>query len=146
MPGTHKQSTIAFRPSSSWQAALINERCKLSGMNKKDFICRSIIYSNICVVGKKETVQVVVDSLQEMEYALKEIVSQLETGGFFLSEAGYEDFKNDLLALCVTCVDILNGAAYLFGKTPERDNQHWKADLELEQFRKMLELEKEKKC
>ena len=67
MPGTHKQSTIAFRPSSSWQAALINERCKLSGMNKKDFICRSKIYSNICVVGKKETVQVVGDSLQEME-------------------------------------------------------------------------------
>lgn len=81
-----------------------------------------------------------------MEYALKEIVSQLETGDFFLSEASYEDLKNDLLALCVTCVDILNGAAYLFGKTPERDNQHWKADLELEQFRKMLELEKEKKC
>ena len=114
MPGTHKQSTIAFRPSSSWQAALINERCKLSGMNKKDFICRSIIYSNICVVGKKETVQVVVDSLQEMEYALKEIVSQLETGGFFLSEAGYEDLKNDLHALCVTCVDMLNGAELVF--------------------------------
>ena len=96
MPGTHKQSTIAFRPSSSWQAALINERCKLSGMNKKDFICRSIIYSNICVVGKKETVQVVVDSLQEMEYALKEIVSQLEAGDFFL----YRSKINHRLCRC----------------------------------------------
>lgn len=84
MPGIHKQSTIAFRPSSSWQAALINERCKLSGMNKKDFICRSIIYSNICVVGKKETVQVIVDSLQEMEYALKEINRQSVGGWRFL--------------------------------------------------------------
>ena len=113
---------------------LIGTDCISEGQNLQD-------YSNICVVGKKETVQVVVDSLQEMEYALKEIVSQLETGGFFLSEAGYEDLKNDLLALCVTCVDILNGAAYLFGKTPEKDNQHWKADLELEQFRKVLEME-----
>ena len=49
-----------------------------------------------------------------MEYALKEIVSQLETGGFFLSEAGYEDLKNDLHALCVTCVDMLNGAELVF--------------------------------
>jgi hypothetical protein len=35
----------------------------------------------------------------------------------------------------------LNGAAYLFQKEPDQDNQHWKADLELEQLRKTLELE-----
>ena len=36
-------------------------------------------------------------------------------------------------------MDIVNGAAYLFDKAPDTDNQHWKADLELEQFRKALE-------
>ena len=38
---------------------------------------------------------------------------------------------------------ILNGAAYLFEKKPDKDNQHWKMDLELEQFREMLRVEKE---
>ena len=37
---------------------------------------------------------------------------------------------------------IINGAAYLFDKTPNTDNQHWKADLELEQYRRILGLEK----
>lgn len=38
-------------------------------------------------------------------------------------------------------VDIINGAAYLFDKEPDIDDQYWKADLELEQFRKVLDLE-----
>ena len=56
MPGKHKEPTIAFRPS-SWQRALIEERAKMSGLPKKDFIARSCIYANIIVVGKKEVVQ-----------------------------------------------------------------------------------------
>ena len=52
MPGKHNKPTIAFRPSSSWQYSLINERVKLSGMAKKDFICRSLIYANICSINK----------------------------------------------------------------------------------------------
>ena len=60
MPGKHNKPTIAFRPSSSWQYSLINERAKLSGMAKKDFICRSLIYANICVVGKKENIRIIV--------------------------------------------------------------------------------------
>ena len=43
--------------------------------------------------------------------------------------------------MAITVVDIVNGAAYLFDKIPDTDNQHWKADLELEQFRKVLTLE-----
>lgn len=35
MPGKHNKPTIAFRPSSSWQYSLINERVKLSGMAKR---------------------------------------------------------------------------------------------------------------
>ena len=48
-----------------------------------------------------------------------------------------------MLALAVTVVDILNGATYLVEKKPDKDNQHWKMDLELEQFREMLRVEKE---
>lgn len=142
MPSRHKgHPTIAFRPSSPWQYALIEERARLSGLYKKDFIIRSCIYSNICVVGKKENIQLMVDAVREMQMVMKEIVGQLQSGDFHLTDDGLQKIRNDLLAVSVTAVDILNGAAYLFQKEPDQDNQHWKADLELEQLRKALELE-----
>lgn len=138
MPGKHKNATISFRPS-DWQRALIEERTVLSGHHKKDFIARSCIYSNIVVVGKQENIKRIVDSLQEMQYVMREIAGQLESGDFSLSGDSYQELRRDYLALVVTVVDIINGAAYLFDKTPDKDNQHWKADLELEQFRRILE-------
>ena len=74
-----------------------------------------------------------------MQYTMKEIVWQLQSGYFLLSGAAYKKMREDYLAMAITVVDIVNGAAYLFDKTPDMDNQHWKADLELEQFREMLE-------
>ncbi len=139
MPGKHKNATISFRPS-DWQRTLIEERAALSGRHKKDFIARSCIYSNIVVVGKQENIKRIVDSLQEMQYVMREIARQLQSGDFSLSEDAYKEMKEDYLAMAVTVVDIVNGAAYLFDKTPDTDNQHWKADLELEQFRSALEL------
>ena len=95
------------------------------------------------MVGKKENIERIVDSVEEMQITMKEIVSQLSAGDFSVSEESYEEFGNDMLALAVTVVDILNGTAYLFEKKPDKDNQHWKMDLELEQFREMLRVEKE---
>lgn len=138
MPGKHKNPTIAFRPLTSWQYALIDERVKLSGMQKKDFICRSIIYSNICMVGKKENIRIIVNAVEEMQYTMKEIVKTLSADEFSLSDDTYLKFKNDLLALAITVVDILNGAAYLFDKKPISGNQHWKSDLEMEQLKDCL--------
>lgn len=140
MPGKHKNSTIAFRPS-GWQKALIEERAAMSGQHKKDFIARSCIYSNIVVVGNPVNIKRIVYALQEMQYIMKEIVRQLQSDDFCLSKDAYEDMKMDYLAMVITVVDIINGAAYLFDKAPDTDNQHWKADLELEQFRRVLALE-----
>lgn len=141
MPGKHKNQTIAFRPS-DWQRALIEERAAMSGHYKKDFITRSCIYSNIVVVGNQANIKRIVDALQEMQCTMKEIVMQLQSGDFSLSGDAYKEMKEDYLAMAITVVDIVNGAAYLFDKTPDMDNQHWKADLELEQFREMLEQDK----
>lgn len=121
-----------------WQRALIEERAALSGYHKKDFIARSCIYSNIVVVGKQENIKRIVDSLREMQYVMREIARQLQSGDFSLSEDAYKEMKEDYLAMAVTVVDIVNGAAYLFDKSPDTDNQHWKADLELEKFRRIL--------
>lgn len=140
MPGKHKNQTIAFRPS-EWQKALIEERAELSGHSKKDFIARSCIYTEIVVVGNPVNIKRIVDALQEMQCTMKEIVRQLQSGDFSLSGDVYKEMKENYFAMVITVVDIVNGAAYLFDKKPDTDNQHWKADLELEQFRKALNLE-----
>lgn len=70
-----------------------------------------------------------------------EIAGQLESGGFFLSGESYQKLRQDHLALVVTVVDIINGAACLFDKTPDRNNQCRKADLEIEQFSNALEIQ-----
>lgn len=115
MPGVHKNPTIAFRVD-DWQRALIEERVKQSGLLKKDFIARSCIYSNIVVVGKKENIQRIVDSTKEMTEVFEDIVRQLESGDFSCSDKTYEELHNDILAVAITVVDILNGASYLFDK------------------------------
>lgn len=138
MPGKHKNPTIAFRPS-DWQRTLIEERAAMSGHYKKDFIIRSCIYSNIVVVGNQANIKRIVDALQEMQCTMKEIVRQLQSDDFSLSGDAYKEMKEDFLVMAITAVDIVNGAAYLFDKKPDIDNQHWKADLEIEQFQEMLE-------
>ena len=140
MPRKHKDPTISFRPS-AWARALIEQRAALSGIYKKDYITRSCVYSNIVVVGKKENIQRIVDALQEMQMVMKEIAGQIQSGGFSLSEQSYQELKEDYLALVITVVDIADGAAYLFEKEPSSSKRNWKAELELEQFRYVLERE-----
>ncbi len=140
MPGKHKEPTVAFRPS-AWARAIIEQRAALSGIYKKDFITRSCVYSNIVVVGKKENIQRIVDSLQEMQMVMREIAGQIQSGSFPLSEESYQELRRDYLALAVTVVDIVDGAAYLFEKEPLANRKNWKAELELEQCRQMLGLD-----
>lgn len=115
MPGKHKNTTIAFRPS-EWARAVIEQRAVLSGMYKKDFITRSCVYSNIVVVGKRENIQRIVDALQEMQIVMRKIAGQIQSGSFSLQNESYQELKRDYLALAVTVVDIAEGAAYLFDK------------------------------
>ena len=122
MPGKHKNSTISFRPSEQ-ERQLIEKRAELSGLHKKDFIIRCCIYSRIVVVGKKETVQKIVDELEEMQSVMKDIAGELKDGNFSLSQEAFQEMKQEYLALAAAVVDIVNGAAYLFGKTkPEEEN------------------------
>ena len=58
------------------------------------------------------------------------------------SDDNYEELKRDYLALVITIVDIANGAAYLFDKETETNDRNWKAELELEQYRSILERDK----
>ena len=140
MPGKHKEATIAFRPS-AWARAIIEQRAALSGLYKKDFITRSCVYAKIVVVGKKENIKRIVDALQEMQIVMREIVGQIQSGDFALSKESYQELKRDYLALAVTVVDIVDGAAYLFEKEHPENQRNWKAELELEQYRHVLEVD-----
>ena len=139
MPSHHKgHPTIAFRPS-AWARAIIEERAALSGLYKKDFITRSCVYSTIVIVGKAENIQRIVDKVDEMRITMNEIAGQIQSGDFVLSDESYAELKEDYLALAITLVDILDGAAYLFEKEPPKNRRNYKAELELEQYRHILE-------
>lgn len=72
---------------------------------------------------------------------MREIAGLLKSGDFSLSGDSYQEQQLDYLALVVTVVDAINVAAYLLDKTQDRDNQHWKTDLEWDQFRNALEIQ-----
>ncbi len=62
---------------------------------------------------------------------------------FLLSEESYQELKEDYLSLVITIIDIVDGAAYLFDKKMSSDRKNWKAELELEQYCSILQMEKE---
>lgn len=140
MPGKHRNPTIAFRPS-RWARALIEARAKLSGLYKKDFLTRCCVYSNIVVTGTPDNIQRIVDSLQDTQATLKVMADDLRSGEFYISKGNYDELREDLLALTVTMIDIIDGAAYLFNKSPPERNINWKLELEREDLREALKNE-----
>ena len=84
-------------------------------MAKKDFITRSCIYSNICVVGTKNNIQKIVDAVEEMKNVVNEIASRETAGDFPLSGDSFREMSLRYTAMCLAIVDILDGASYLFG-------------------------------
>lgn len=133
LPAKHKDPTIAFR-TSSWERALIDERALLSGLHKKDFISRSCIYSNIVVTGTRENIDRIVGELQVMESVLLEVAAQMKCGNLSLSAESFEEMRTEFLALIITTLDIMKGAAYLFHINSPTEEIDWKRQLEHHDF------------
>lgn len=124
MPGKHKNPTISFRPT-EYERIQIETRIAMSGMQKRQYITKACIYSNIVVVGKKENIQRIVDAAEEMQQTMIDIKEQLLSGAAPpLSDEGLEELKAECTALATTIVDILNGAAYLFQDNTKNENQN----------------------
>ena len=96
MSGVHKNPTISFRIS-DYERREIEARIKASGMMKKTFFTRCCIYGRICVVGKKETVYMLVQTIENMQTDIEEL-------------------QHDYLAMLKAIVDMLDGAKYLWQK------------------------------
>jgi hypothetical protein len=115
MSNQHKNPTISFRISES-ERKQIEARILASGMMKKDYFVRSCIYNHICVVGKKETIYPLVETiydlyrqLQIMQNAfLDSTAAELPTSTDIASLQ--TDYKNMLTAI----IEMLDGAKYLW--------------------------------
>ena len=105
MSNQHKHPTISFRISDA-ERKQIEARILASGMMKKDYFVRSCIYNRICVVGKKETIYPLVQTVTKCceqptlnNLPTSEEIKELQT-----------DYNNMLTAI----IDLLDGAKYLW--------------------------------
>ncbi len=142
MPGIHRYRTIAFRPT-AWEREQIEKRCEMSGMLKKDFIIQSCIHSKIVVAGTRERVQKIIGEVQEMRDVMKDVAGQIMSGNITLSEESFQEMKEEYLALTLAVVDIVNGAADLFGQEDSEKNLKWKEIKEIEQLKEALDRQRD---
>ena len=122
MSNQHKNPTISFRISEA-ERKQIDARILASGMMKKDYFVRSCIYNRICVVGKKETIYPLVETIYNLYQQLlvmqtafiDSTVAELPTTEEI--SALQTDYENMLKAI----IDMLDGAKYLWegGSTHE---------------------------
>lgn len=119
MSNQHKHPTISFRISDA-ERKQIEARILASGMMKKDYFVRSCIYNRICVVGKKETIYPLVQTvnalylqLLEMQKAFTKCCEHQALHNLPTSDEIKElqtDYNNMLTAI----IDLLDGANYLW--------------------------------
>ena len=115
MSNQHKNPTISFRISEA-ERKQIEARILASGMMKKDYFVRSCIYNRICVVGKKETIYPLVETIYNLYQQLlvmqtafiDSTVAELPTTEEI--SALQTDYENMLKAI----IDMLDGAKYLW--------------------------------
>ena len=123
MSNQHKHPTISFRISDA-ERKQIEARILASGMMKKDYFVRSCIYNRICVVGKKETIYPLVQTvnalylqLLKMQNAFTECCEHQALNNLPTSDEIKElqtDYNNMLTAI----IDLLDGAKYLWEGGP----------------------------
>ena len=119
MSNQHKHPTISFRISDD-ERKQIEARILASGMMKKDYFVRFCIYNRICVVGKKETIYSLVQTvnalylqLLEMQKAFTNCCNQQNLSNLPTNDEIKElqtNYNNMLTAI----IDLLDGAKYLW--------------------------------
>ena len=119
MSNQHKPPTISFR-SSDAERKQIEARILASGMMKKDYFVRSCIYNRICVVGKKETIYPLVQTVNALYLQLLEM--QKAFVGYYQNQNPdnlptsneitelQTNYNNMLSAI----IELLEGAKYLW--------------------------------
>ena len=117
MSNQHKNPTISFRISDA-ESKQIEARILASGMKKQDYFVRSCIYNRICVVGKKETIYPLVQTVNALYLQLLEMqqafISTDSTPNILPSSEAIKDLRTEYTNMLTAIVDLLDGAKYLW--------------------------------
>lgn len=117
MSNQHKHPTISFRISDA-ERKQIEARILASGMIKKDYFVRSCIYNRICVVGKKETIYPLVQTVNalylqilDMQKAFTSSDRNIDT---LPSSDDIKELHTEYTNMLTAIIDLLDGAKYLW--------------------------------
>ena len=117
MSNQHKHPTISFRISDA-ERKQIEARILASGMMKKDYFVRSCIYNHICVVGKKETIYPLVQTVNALYLQLLEMQKAFTTTGdtsdTMPSSEYIKELRIEYTNMLTAIIDLLDGAKYLW--------------------------------
>lgn len=117
MSNHHKNPTISFRISDA-ERKQIEARILASGMKKQDYFVRSCIYNRICVVGKKETIYPLVQTVNALYLQLLEMqkafTSTDATPDTLPSSETITDLQTEYTNMLAAIIDLLDGAKYLW--------------------------------
>lgn len=113
MPGTHKYPTISFHIS-DYERREIDAKVKASGMLKKDYFVRSCIYNRVCVVGKKETIYVLVEELQKLYQGMQQLQEQFLSADIRITSEEMHELQKDYEYMLKAIIWMLDGAKYLW--------------------------------
>ena len=113
----HKHPTISFRISAT-ERKQIEARILASGMMKKDYFVRSCIYNRICVVGKKETIYPLVQTVNALYLQLLEMQKAFTSSDRNIdtlpSSDDIKELHTEYTNMLTAIIDLLDGAKYLW--------------------------------
>ena len=117
MSNRHKNKTISFRITEA-ERQQIEARILASGMMKKDYFIRSCIYNRICVVGKKETIYPLVQTVNALYLQLLEMKKAFtttdNTSDTLPSSEAIKELQTVYTNMLSAIIDLLDGAKYLW--------------------------------
>ena len=117
MSNKHKNPTISFRITDA-ERKQIEARILASGMIKKDYFVRSCIYNRICVVGKKETIYPLVQTVNALYLQLHEMQKEFAapncTPDTLPSSEAIRELQIEYTNMLTAIIDLLDGAKYLW--------------------------------
>lgn len=117
MSNQHKNPTISFRISDT-ERKQIEARILASGMMKKNYFVRSCIYNRICVVGKKETIYPLVQTVNALYLQLLEMqkafTTTVDTSDTLPSSEAIKELQTEYTNMLTAIIDLLDGAKYLW--------------------------------
>ena len=113
MSNQHQHPTISFRISDA-ERKQIAARILASGMMKKDYFVRSCIYNRICVVGKKENIYPLVQTVNALYLQLLEMQKVFTSTGTLPASDEIKELQTEYTNMLTAIIDLLDGAKYLW--------------------------------